>query len=326
MFALVSRQTFYDLLVSGRVANLPSVVSNVILGVGLGILLRLYILVDIRLFVPALIGCLLYLGGCWLNDWKDWRWDGEHRKERAIPSGRLQRKTLGLLGAGALLGGLLLAASVSLGAFLSSLSIVTFVLLYTAFHKATPWAILLMGASRAGLYCLGFYSQGFDYGADSSPIGFSEAALENAPDHLWPLFPKVLGLAFFVAGLSLWARSEAKNFMSLRRRFYGIMLMLLAVVTHVYDWEREFYRHQIAAVIPFLSVLTFAIFMARRSIPKAVSLLLANISLLDLVAAWPLAATFMLLGMPQGLALVFPITAAAAFVLALILQKMIPAT
>lgn len=305
---------------------MPSVVSNVILGVGLGILLRIHTLADIQFFAPAAIGCLLYLGGCWLNDWKDWQWDAQNRKERAIPSGRLSRRTLGLLGGGALLAGLAISATVSLGAFLSALAIVVFVLLYTLTHKATPWAVLFMGASRAGLYVLGFYSQAFDYGADSSPIGFSEAALNNAPDHLWPLFPKVLGLAFFIAGLSLWARSEAKNFLSLRRRFYGIMLMLIAAVTHVYDWDREFYRHQISAVLPFLIVLTFAIVRARRSIPAAVSLLLANICLLDLVAAWPLAATFMLLGMPQAQALVFPVTAVVAFGLALLLQRTIPAT
>jgi uncharacterized membrane protein len=62
-----------------------------------------------------------------------------------------------------------------------------------------------------------------------------------------------------------------------------------------------------------------------KSVPRGVSLLLANISLVDLVAALPLALMLSaLLEMPEGW--FFALTSALAFGIALLLQKVTPAT
>jgi uncharacterized membrane protein len=112
----------------------------------------------------------------------------------------------------------------------------------------------------------------------------------------------------------------------LGHRCYGIALILAAAVTHIYDWEHTFVWHQVAALVPFVLLILIVMKKVKQSIPKAVSLLLAGICLLDLVAAWPLAVTLALLKMPWSLALVFPLVSLVAFFVALLLPRVTPAT
>ena len=75
----------HALLSTARVANIPSVVSNVWVGVVLGALMRSYA-GDQPPSIPwtsaaatTFAGILLYVGGNFLNDWMDRAWDAEHR-------------------------------------------------------------------------------------------------------------------------------------------------------------------------------------------------------------------------------------------------------
>ena len=81
------RQKLLLLLASARIANLPSVVSNVWLGVALGSLAGWRWAPSASLWpaaaVLALSGGLLYVSGNFLNDWHDRQWDAQHRPERA---------------------------------------------------------------------------------------------------------------------------------------------------------------------------------------------------------------------------------------------------
>ena len=80
------------LLATLRIANAPSVVSNVFLGFMLGwIYDRDYWNPASMHWHEAAIACLaglmLYFSGNLANDWFDRSWDAEKRPERALPSG-----------------------------------------------------------------------------------------------------------------------------------------------------------------------------------------------------------------------------------------------
>ena len=77
-------------LATARIANVPSVISNVWLGVALGAFHWGWQSDRVLLTQGALLalaGAFLYIGGNFLNDWHDREWDERHRPERALPQG-----------------------------------------------------------------------------------------------------------------------------------------------------------------------------------------------------------------------------------------------
>src|SRR5690349_5384571 len=82
------------LLVLGRLSNLPTVWSNCVAGWWLGGK------GDAANLGWAIAGTsLLYTGGMFLNDAFDESFDREHAKERPIPSGAIQSRTVWICGA-----------------------------------------------------------------------------------------------------------------------------------------------------------------------------------------------------------------------------------
>ena len=140
----------------GRVSNLPTVWSNVLAGIilaggqptaaGFGAL--------------AVATSLLYVGGTFLNDAFDWRFDEKARPERPIPSGRVAVGEAHAIGFGLLAAGiavLLLQALApggrgSLAPVLSGLGLAGAIVLYDAWHQHNPLSPLLMGLCRIGVY------------------------------------------------------------------------------------------------------------------------------------------------------------------------------
>ena len=82
---------FRPLLATLRIANAPSVASNVWLGVVLGQMATLELEFNFawNAVLPALAGVLLYFAGNLANDWFDRDWDRTRRPERAS----LQRRS-----------------------------------------------------------------------------------------------------------------------------------------------------------------------------------------------------------------------------------------
>ena len=78
----MNKQAVIDLLAAGRVANLPSVVSNVMLGAVVFALMGKVVWPSV--FFGIVVGVSLYLGGCFLNDWWDRNWDREHKPELSL--------------------------------------------------------------------------------------------------------------------------------------------------------------------------------------------------------------------------------------------------
>lgn len=153
-------RTLLDL---GRISNLPTVWTNVLAGA---------VLSGASLEAPALLllgaaASMLYIGGMFLNDAFDRRFDARLRSDRPIPSGRASaagvfRTGFALLAAGVILAGVAswlrgspLEAGPSewraLGAagFLAGL-----IVFYDAFHKGHPLSAVIMGSCRAALYVL----------------------------------------------------------------------------------------------------------------------------------------------------------------------------
>lgn len=133
----------------GRVSNLPTVSSNVLAGLALSGA-GLYPAGPIA--VACLCASLLYVGGMFLNDAFDAEVDARERPERPIPSGLARRGEVFAYGAGMLLVGVVLAATLTLGSGALALATAAVVVAYDVVHKRTGFAPLLMGLCRVGLY------------------------------------------------------------------------------------------------------------------------------------------------------------------------------
>lgn len=171
------------LAATARLSNLPSVVSNVMLGV---------LLVGTESGVAFVIaaGVCLYLCGGFFNDWADRQWDAARRPERALPRGLFPPMAYLVAGLATAACGLIAAAFVSWLALAVAAAIALCVVIYTWLHKKSAWSAVFMGLCRALLPMLGWAA---------------------AAD--FTMLPAVLlaGLALFfhVAGISLFARSES---------------------------------------------------------------------------------------------------------------------
>ena len=305
----------HALLSTARVANVPSVVSNVGAGVVLGFLTAAdsgkqtlgapWSLV----LILAVAGVLLYIGGNFFNDWMDRRWDAVHRPERALPRG-LFPPVWYLRLAGCLLAsgtGLAWAANAKSG--LVAGGIVLSITIYTRWHKQTPWAVVPMGVCRALLPVMGFL------------------AIYPYIDRVWPV---ACALFCYIMGLSLSARYESMNEPPKRVAVMARGLLLLAVVL-VALGNRGLFLDRLASIggaFPYLVWTGFCLRVWRQPVPKLVSGLLAGIPLLDWMVLLPVAVTLMN-DSREGFGAVALASAVApplAFISALLLQRLAPAT
>jgi 4-hydroxybenzoate polyprenyltransferase len=173
----------------GRVSNLPTVWTNVLVGIVLAggepnLLMVLWLGVAVS---------LLYISGMYLNDAFDARWDAEHRAERPIPQGEVSARTVFLAGFGmmafALL--LLLLSTDSRRPFVAGAALAGLILLYDLAHKKNPIASVIMGLCRVAVYFTAAAATGY-------PLPFT-------------LYLGSAFLLFYMVTLSLVARQEAEN-------------------------------------------------------------------------------------------------------------------
>ena len=154
------------LLATLRIANAPSVVSNVFLGIVLGWIVRFswrgLALSDFdwgRASLACCGGVLLYFSGNLANDWFDRHWDAEIRPERALPSGQFRPFSYLIFSLLFAASGILIGFWLRLTSGYVALLICLLICIYTYFHKRAIWAVIPMGLCRAGLYFFGFFSQ-----------------------------------------------------------------------------------------------------------------------------------------------------------------------
>ncbi len=277
------------LLVLGRVSNLPTVWSNCLAGwllAGGGFIDRFLLL--------CLGATFLFLGGMYLNDAFDADFDRQHRKERPIPSGAISVGAVWGWGLTWLMLGLfclsLLGQHTALLATLLSMSI----LIYDAIHKIFAFSPVFIAVCRF-LLILVAASTGLD-----GVTGLS----------LW----SALALGSYVAGLSYLARKET---VATGLRYWPCLFLaapvVLALIVDRGEWQLRGALLSAILIVWVLNSLRYAFWTPQRHIGMSVSGLLAGIVLVDLLAVaggTPL---------PGFIFLAF-------FILALVLQRFIPAT
>lgn len=307
------------LLATLRIANAPSVVSNVFLGYMLGAFLELHrdasVVAISSLVVICTSGLLLYFSGNLSNDWFDRKWDEQRRPERALPSGLFKPGTYliaALLCAGA---GSALAFSQGLACGICSLLILLFIAIYTRFHKVAIWSVLPMGLCRAGLYFLGamvFWV---------SPERIEQAGFDPLMyigGTLLTVAVPASGLVSYIAGLSLSARYEGMGDAPRGPRVVSKAMLIFPLIAMSVLFFESWPVAIIAGMIPFAIWLGLSFTRFAKPIPRYVSALLAGIPLVDLIAMAPIAGfvgNWWLMAVPL-----------VAFVLGRALQKLAPAT
>lgn len=160
---------------SGRISNLPTVWTNVLVGAALAG----WAGAGPTMILPALAaGSLLYLGGMLLNDAIDADWDRAHNKARPITQGRLNRSTVYALSAACLLAGIAIPASRPAPgrwhAALFALALAACIILYNALHKRSASAAVFMAGCRALLYPL---AAAMTAGEPGPPVWTASAAI-----------------------------------------------------------------------------------------------------------------------------------------------------
>ncbi len=277
------------LLVLGRVSNLPTVWSNCLAGWllgGGGVWSR---------FVWLALGAtLVYVGGMFLNDAFDAAFDTEHRCERPIPSGAISRNAVWLWSVALLAGGTGILGWLGREPAILAVQLLVCIVLYDAFHKSLDWSPVLMASCRFFLLLTA---------AATGARGVEGLALWSAT-----------ALGSYIIGLSYLARRESAPGLI---RFWPLVflaapLVLAFVVNDGYFGEKALLASAIVALW-VLRCLRPTFWQSPPDIGKSVSGLLAGICLVDLLAV-P--------NQPPQVSAGFLV----CFVLALLLQRFVPAT
>ena len=133
-----------------RVSNLPTCVSNVLVGAAIG-----GVTCDIAwpaVGIVAVAVMLLYVGGMALNDVVDYRVDLRQRPERPIPSGRIPLRTAAGAAIACLVAGAGLTALVGTPAVWFAVVLSVSIVVYDLVHKRVAASVVLMGACRGLVY------------------------------------------------------------------------------------------------------------------------------------------------------------------------------
>ena len=300
------------LLVLGRISNLPTVWSNC---------LAAWLLNGGQawnnFYVLCLGATLLYTGGMFLNDAFDAEFDRQFRKERPIPSGKITVRAVWWIGSTLLLIGWLLLSLTGKSAAIISISLVATIIVYNAVHKRTTLAPLLMAACRLQLYHVA---------ASATMRAVSDVVVWHG-----------LALAAYITGLSFMARGESSP--GITRRWPLLLLLAPLVASVMINSHRDVIswiasaillvwmlwclrdvlnsvgrtRHSVRADLDQPHDGAHGVTRPTLNVGRCVAGLLAGIALVDWAAVPRMA---------DGFNLVF----IGLFVLALILQRKIPAT
>jgi len=308
-----------SLLATARVANVSSVVSNVVAGaVVAGVFGRDGNNLEVVwpggwVWWLVAAGVCLYVAGNFLNDWYDRDWDSVHRPERALPSG-VFRPCVYLKVAVAMVAVALVCAWLVNGVALAvAAAIAVFVVIYTVVHKKTAWGVVWVGLCRALLVVLGATGVVWQDAADGWRSPLVVAGLASLP------------LFFHITGLSVSARFEAKERVpgwaaGVSMGMSALPLLLvwggLALVT-------EADGMMMAGALPFALWMVVCL-SRRRDIPRYVGGMLAGIPLVDhMVVAACVAAMASGRWVMSPSLIFFPLLAFAA---GLVLQRVAPAS
>ncbi|MCL1126897.1 hypothetical protein [Shewanella surugensis] len=219
MMLTTAPKPWFILLTLGRVSNLPTIWTNVLAAslftqvmLGQGGNFFNALLLSRGLFV--LLGMsLMYLGGMFLNDAIDAKWDRAHQVARPITQAWISQRAVYLFSYFLLLSGMLLLTLVgwvylaTFDGLNAGLSLFLLILLYNLFHKTWVYSRLLMGGCRAGMYL----TAGLLMGGISGEL-------------IWVS----MGLGLYIVGITLLAQFEHQAALFSYR--YGVLLLLVLLL------------------------------------------------------------------------------------------------
>jgi heme O synthase-like polyprenyltransferase len=248
----------------GRISNLPTVWSNVLVGVVLagG---RAW---TVTTLLITLAVSLLYVGGMFLNDAFDVAIDARERPERPIPRGLVSANTVFAIGFGLLLAGIaatIFAVVTTLESgwrpILASVALSAAITYYDWNHKDNALSPFFMGLCRVLAYVTAGY------------------AAASAPATL--MFMAALVCLYYLIGLTYIAKQESLNQIG----HLWPLIFLCAPIPYVFAQSGvEFTtRAGVAAILAtwILYSLSFLMRRAKGDVPRAVVRLIAGISLMD---------------------------------------------
>ncbi len=236
---------------------------------------------------------LFYVGGMYLNDAFDRHIDARERPARPIPAGEISAQAVFAAGFAMLVLGVGLLALHGLLPALTGLALAGAIVAYDLRHKGNALSPVLMGVCRALVY-----------------VGAAAAAVGSVP------VPVLIGagcLLAHVVGLTYAAKQESLDRVD---RLWPLAVLALPLLVAL-PWAATDWMALAAWIVLALANVIAVMWLRRRSapgaVPRAVSRLIAGISLVDalLVAAIsPMVALICWLG----------------FVLTRVLQRFVPGT
>ena len=285
-----------DALLLGRVSNLPTVWANMLAGM----VLAGGLLAPAGLVLAGLAFTLFYLGGMYLNDAFDADIDAQERPERPIPAGRVSRQTVYVAGyvmlftGLALLGYLALEGGTGLLPLWAGVGLAVAIVAYDAYHKSNPLSPLIMGLCRMLVYV----AAGALVAAQLGPTLWLGAGACLA----W-----LIGLTYVAKQENL---GQVKNMWPLA--FLAAPIIYGVFAASGAGWPA--WALVVCLAIWALICLRFVVRRGPGDIPRAVVSLIAGISLLD---------AMLIAAVGQSM---LAVVALAAFVLTLLLQRVVPGT
>ena len=137
-----------------RLSNVPTLVTNVLVGAALGGLGGGAAIGWPAVSAVGVAAILFYVGGMAMNDVVDRDIDRKQRPGRPIPSGRITARGAAWFAVACFAAGVGLAALAGPPALLLALLLVAAIVMYNRFHKAAAVSVVLMGVCRGLVYVM----------------------------------------------------------------------------------------------------------------------------------------------------------------------------
>jgi 4-hydroxybenzoate polyprenyltransferase len=279
------------LLRLGRMSNLPTVWTNVIAGA----------VIAGGPPQPAVIAWIMvamsafYVGGMYLNDFFDRAIDTRERPTRPIAAGAISASAVAAIGFGLLAAGVALMIPFGLTATLWGVVLAGVIVLYDAWHKGNPLGPLIMGLCRALVYI----------GTGAAMAGNLTAALAIG----------AVALAAHVAGITYAAKQESLDRIGNLWPLVLLALPLLVAIPAVADGWTVIVAFVVLLAADALAVWLLAKRPVAGAVPRAVSVLIAAICLVDALAV----------ALADG-GIILVLVCTAGYPLTRLFQKSIPGT
>ncbi|MBR0846383.1 UbiA family prenyltransferase [Bradyrhizobium diazoefficiens] len=275
----------------GRVSNLPTVLTNVIAGAIIANPNAPFAdLVTIGLSMTS-----FYVGGMYLNDYFDREIDARERPGRPIHAGEIGARTVLIIGVALLVLGVGLLAPFGRLAMGLGLVLAAAILLYDLWHKGNAVAPVIMGLCRALVYL-----------ATGAAVG---------GDIHSPLVAGGIALAAHVVGLTYAAKQENLNEVGHLWPLAILIVPILMAVTGLSDGLAVIVAVLLLCVADIVAVRLLAARAVPGAVPRAVSMLIAAICLVDAVAVALHGGGILLVGLCMG-----------GYVLTRVFQAFVPGT